>query len=346
MHEYRVFPRTQRELLEAGMEAEDERKGHGPLIKIGSYGGDKWGGKYLRAPEIYWEVLERAGDRLVSLGEIAEVRRGFVTGCNEFFYFPNAAFELVSDCTLYRLVPRTSGLPHGLAIEAEFLRPIIKSSREFDRSVTAACTGRTIALVIPPGRRSLRGTSVAKYIQWGEKQGYHLRPTCAARQPWWQLTLLSPLFIQRSTYNRNFEFALNPHRLPIDKVMYGVEPRGGEEQTGFLGAVLNSVFTGLQIELLGNAALGQGALFLSVDTTQNRLMVPAPQCAAADLSRAFDAFSSTPTVPVDERPTDTASHDLDDAVLRALGLPSSFRDQLYSALSELVECRLSKASSL
>ncbi|MCX7662010.1 MAG: Eco57I restriction-modification methylase domain-containing protein, partial [Candidatus Omnitrophica bacterium] len=40
------------------------------------YQGNKWGGKYLRAPEIYWKILEKGKDKLVRLGEIADVRRG------------------------------------------------------------------------------------------------------------------------------------------------------------------------------------------------------------------------------------------------------------------------------
>ena len=32
------------------------------------YAGDKWGGKYLRAPDIYWTILEKGKDKLVRLG--------------------------------------------------------------------------------------------------------------------------------------------------------------------------------------------------------------------------------------------------------------------------------------
>ena len=37
-------------------------------------------------PDIYWTILEKAKDKLVRLGDVAEVRRGFTTGANEFFY--------------------------------------------------------------------------------------------------------------------------------------------------------------------------------------------------------------------------------------------------------------------
>ena len=75
------------------------------------YAGDKWGGKYLRAPDIYWTILEKGKDKLVRLGDIAEVRRGFTTGANEFFYLDAERIQ-------------------EWGIESEFLKSVIKSPRE------------------------------------------------------------------------------------------------------------------------------------------------------------------------------------------------------------------------
>jgi len=43
-------------------------------------------GKYLRADEVFFRVLERGGLRLRQLSEVARVRFGVKTGANEFFY--------------------------------------------------------------------------------------------------------------------------------------------------------------------------------------------------------------------------------------------------------------------
>ena len=72
---YRLHIVNQKDLWEFG---KDE--------KTGEYTGNKWGGKYLRAPEIYWKILEKGKGKLVRLGDIAEVRFGIKTGANEFFY--------------------------------------------------------------------------------------------------------------------------------------------------------------------------------------------------------------------------------------------------------------------
>jgi hypothetical protein len=40
----------------------------------------------LRAPEIFFKILEKGKGKLVPLKEVAEVRFGIKTGANEFFY--------------------------------------------------------------------------------------------------------------------------------------------------------------------------------------------------------------------------------------------------------------------
>lgn len=72
--ELRVFPKLQKDLWEEGYDNEENE-----------YVGSKWG-KYLRAPEIFFRILEKNKDKLIPLREIADVRFGIKTGANEFFY--------------------------------------------------------------------------------------------------------------------------------------------------------------------------------------------------------------------------------------------------------------------
>ena len=80
--EHRIFPISQRDLLKEGSDDTAPRA---------KYTGDKWGGKYLRAPDIYWTILARRKlDKLVRLGEgrseIWKRRDHDSLGQNEFFY--------------------------------------------------------------------------------------------------------------------------------------------------------------------------------------------------------------------------------------------------------------------
>ncbi|MCD6528559.1 Eco57I restriction-modification methylase domain-containing protein [bacterium] len=83
---FRIHKINQKELYEFGKDK-----------KTGEYIGNKWGGKYLRAPEIYWIILKKGRDKLVRLGDIAEVRRGFTTGANEFFYVEDITDEIENE---------------------------------------------------------------------------------------------------------------------------------------------------------------------------------------------------------------------------------------------------------
>ena len=58
---------------------DDGGLGYGP-----NYGGGKWG-KYLRAPNLYFQIMERYASRFVPLGEIATIRFGVKSGCDAFF---------------------------------------------------------------------------------------------------------------------------------------------------------------------------------------------------------------------------------------------------------------------
>jgi hypothetical protein len=69
----RILTKRAGELLEEGREGAE-------------YLGGKWGGFYLRAPDIYFRILRKAGDKLVPLSEVAEVRSGIATGANGFFH--------------------------------------------------------------------------------------------------------------------------------------------------------------------------------------------------------------------------------------------------------------------
>ena len=61
-----------------------------------TYKGGKWG-VYLRAPDLYFELLDKYSDRFVQLGEIAEVRFGVKSGCDDFFFPRDVSQEALSE---------------------------------------------------------------------------------------------------------------------------------------------------------------------------------------------------------------------------------------------------------
>ena len=80
--EFRVHPITQATLLADGL---DHAK-H-PAV----YVGNKWGGKYLRAPDIYWRALSKGRRRIKRLGDLCEVE-GYIHDNNTGPDFPKVHF--------------------------------------------------------------------------------------------------------------------------------------------------------------------------------------------------------------------------------------------------------------
>lgn len=65
---YRVFPIKHDDLLEDGWDyPEYSQKAR---FKTGSYEGNKWGGKFLRAPDIFYNILEKGNEKLIKFGKI------------------------------------------------------------------------------------------------------------------------------------------------------------------------------------------------------------------------------------------------------------------------------------
>ena len=73
-NDYRIFPITQEDLLEDGWEYPEEYDMKKGRFKTGSYGGNKWGGKYLRAPDIFFKILD--SKKIIRLGLICKVKTG------------------------------------------------------------------------------------------------------------------------------------------------------------------------------------------------------------------------------------------------------------------------------
>ncbi|MBU1179729.1 Eco57I restriction-modification methylase domain-containing protein [Patescibacteria group bacterium] len=68
--DFRVYTIGQNNLLEEGMEYENEEQ---KKLNAGKYTGNKWGGKYLRAPDIYFRILEKGKGKLLNLGAMSSI---------------------------------------------------------------------------------------------------------------------------------------------------------------------------------------------------------------------------------------------------------------------------------
>ncbi|HPP51928.1 MAG TPA: Eco57I restriction-modification methylase domain-containing protein [Thermoguttaceae bacterium] len=211
--EFRAILHNQWALFEEGLatpaeEPEEEpsaskrrtrrKRRDGTLMDIRPYAGNKWGGKYLRAPDIFFTILEKGRGKLVRLGDIAQVRFGIKTGANEFFYLEPVGRTVKEVAKLREQAPMTPVRVRNAAgwegeIEAAWLRPVIKSPREIKTLRVRLDDLHNLVFMPPEDVREAiekgkepplsRYPKAAAYIRWGEKQDYPNRPTCASRLP-------------------------------------------------------------------------------------------------------------------------------------------------------------------
>lgn len=295
---YRIFSIKQAEL-----------RGEGLCQTV--YVGSKWG-KYLRAPDIFFRLLDRSRARLCRLEEIAETCFGIKTGANDFFYLKDLTESIDGD-----------------RLKGELVRGAHSGS-------IAICDARRLSwcLFCPSdSKRDLKGTFALKYIGHGERQGYHLRP--------------SRLLWRKSTYAVHSHF-FSAGEIYADQRLYLIRPRPDLDPC-LVAALLNSSVSALMLELCGRAVLGEGVLDTAVyEVNQHGLLDPrklAPE-EAARIKDAFARLAARSALPIWQELKMPDRHLLDKAVLSALGFAGdelqAIAAEVARAVAELASQRLER----
>ena len=280
--------------------------------------GDKWGGKYLRAPDIYHTILDKCGDKLMRLGDIASVKFGIMTVANAFFYLDKNKIE-------------------EWGIEPEFYQPVMTSPRE-SRSIAVDISLLPYKIFIcHKNKENLTGTGALAYIQWGETQGYHTRRGMASRRLWYDLGQnLHTKLAFGCRVNTTSRTMLVADSLHFDKAFYRIDSTTAPILK--FCTSLNSTVVQLMINVEGRANLGGGLLEIEVYETQN-LQIPDP-CLLPEIDERI--FQSTDWDVLSPSPQRRM---IDDAVFEVLGLTAGERDAVYEGVRELVENRKQRARS-
>jgi hypothetical protein len=312
---------------------ESAQDAFGTVLPSG-YGGGKWG-KYLRAPDLYFQIMRRYGNRFHQLGEIATIRFGVKSGCDAFFMPRDVSAKLLEeyptthdwkDAPTYSPCKRTeveagkvklimagNGTVHP--IESKYLAPEVHSLMEVDGPIIDVGSLKHLILLVADKLSDLRGTHVGKYLRYGEKTSFASdksravpvprRSTCAARNPWYDLTYTKAghLVWPKSQQYRHI-VAFNSAELIVNCNLYNVTiidqilhpPK-------VVAAVLNSTLVALFKIYFGRYAGTEGNLKTEVIDV-NLLEIPNPRCAtreiAAKLTSAFDRVCARQTQPMVE----------------------------------------------
>lgn len=148
------------------------------------YMGNKWGGKYLRAPDIYFEIIERSGEKLVRLGDIAVIDSGINTRANDFFYVKRLPKEGWLDRPIENFTGRK--VPAGCCVVESWVGRFKKTSKAKDpfwptrwlieeKYLRTVITSPQEVPAIEVDPQSLNWLVLSVYEGWPDLQGTHVR---------------------------------------------------------------------------------------------------------------------------------------------------------------------------
>ncbi len=332
----RIIPVSQKQLWDEGVHAgtllrgvqlpengeEDETEENGwevnePAALYGiqaNYAAGKWG-RFLRAPDFYFELLHDYRDGFVRLGEIADIKRGITSGCDAFFMPRDVTQEILDsireglpwndvgvmtpckrseiESGKVRIIRAGDNTLHP--IEAEYLRPEVHSLMQVDRPVIRASDLDRVVLWVDRPLSALTNTYVAKYIRWGAKQTFASkkskavpvpeRSSCASRTLWYNLTNISTgsIFWPMAQKYRHIAPS-NADNLVCNHNLFYIRPLGlNHDELIALSAVLNSTMLALFKHFYGRYAGSEGTLKTEVVDTV-LLEIPDPRGITSSLS--------------------------------------------------------------
>ncbi len=219
------------------------------------YSDYKWS-KYLRAPEIYYKLID--SKKITGLQKVAEVSAGVVTLANDFF-----------------VVSKEQA--NKLGIEKRFLKPAITKAKKMKFLDTRISDTDEYLLVVNSTQKELEGTNVLKYIKYGEKKdivltrgstkgkaitGYQNTPALKLKKVWYSLGEIDvkPIILPVLVYDRWYA-VWNKDNIYVNDTFYWVNPNRKEDLLVLLG-ILNSTLTEFFVEICGKTVYGEGVIQL------------------------------------------------------------------------------------
>ena len=262
------------------------------MYRIGQgYAAGKWG-RFLRAPDLYFRLIRDYGNRLVRLGEIADIRFGIKSGCDAFFMPRDVTAEVMKqvseglpwndiglmtpckrsevDSGKVRIVRAGDNTLHP--VEDEYLRPEVHSLMEVDRPVIRAKDLDRVVLWVDRPLSKLAHTCAGRYIRWGAKQTFESkkskavtvpeRSTCASRPVWYDVTTsrIGMAFWPKTQKYRHI-VPTNPESLVCNCNLYTVVPELDLlHERNALVTILNSTIVALMKCFFGRYVGAEGTL--------------------------------------------------------------------------------------
>jgi adenine-specific DNA-methyltransferase len=165
-----------------------------------------------------WSPLFRAGTLAVgeTLGDLARVHRGQVTGANDFF-----------------VMTKTEARQRGLT---PWAKPAITAASEIlgADGVVRDAPERLVVIDIPAAIKRAGAPAADAFLRSGEDAGVDRGYIASHRRPWWRVGATAPPIVASYMARQAPAFALNPDALVLLNIGHGVWPTTGVDAAGLV----------------------------------------------------------------------------------------------------------------
>ena len=341
----RIFIKTQKELWAEGWNDEENK-----------YEGSKWD-KYIRAPEIFFKILEKGKDIFVPLGSCIY---GIKTGNNDFF-IPDKKYFIISKENEYYLIKDKKSNKTIFKIRKKFIVPVAESPQSYSKILI---NNLKHLVYITKERIPTKSDNIIGYLRWGENERFNTTETCKKREIWYLQPKVPPshIIIPKSRFD-SFRVFYSPVKIYYTDSFNGVLGFfGKKEYAKITAAILNSTMYYLILELHSRTVLGQGATSLmkyemekipmiNYKKTSNKVLQRLEntfnEICKRDIESVFEEIgaSSSDEVSLDKVKPDR--RELDKIIMGdILGLTEEEQLEVYRAVIRLVKERIEKAKSV
>lgn len=347
----------------------------------GKYENGNWGAKYLRSPDIYNKIIDNAGDKLIPLRNVCEVKYGIKTGANEFFYVKDET-EKVKKLTPdeYKIHfghkienSKINWEKHGwyfsemtnqhYLLERIYFKPLFKSQREATNLDVDLKKHKYQVLICNEQKSMLRRFNVRllKYIEEAEKSPHKFneRETCSARikpdgtQSWFNLgeELFVGDFIFPSKVGEKYRLIDNRKtKVYCDKVNYNVKVNDEyKEYSDIIFLLMNGTLFRFFFDLFSRQLTGNQTFSdVDVNVLEKNLIVD-PTLFEKYKNEMKDIYKSLKSRDQDTIYNEVNFSDrqkLDEIIFEVLDLSKADLKELYRVETEYVRQRSLKSDSV
>lgn len=329
-----------------------ELTGKYQIPKGKEYKDSKWG-KYLRAPAVYWKILERSESLLIPFVRIADVKPGCYSGLNDFFYMDENKINEWN-------------------IKSKFLIPIISDTKIIEKLYLEPTLIKEKVFSCHLSKNKLRSEGydgALKYISWGEKQVTRKRQkvnagipwpeteTAKNRKPgWWSIpkqNLIPTNLFMLYVISDRFMCPYSKDPILSDRCFHRVFVKSSMD-TIILASILNSTIWHLFITLSGRCNLGQGAMKFEANDAKKMLIINPLKIDPINRKMLKSCLLEIQERKILNLYNEIQMQDrrkLDSIVLNILGFKTPYEKKniitdLYDGIASLTRMRLEKAKTI